>query len=107
VPPPSTHPDFEIDTAELRQLTIHFRDAGSTHRGKPAGVHGAEICWEFLNAPPEKIEDLKRSEFDTATPHTLRFDESDRGKRVYICLRWENNKGDKGPWGEIMEAIVP
>jgi hypothetical protein len=60
VPPPATHPDFEIDTSELRQLTIHFRDEGSTHRGKPDGVHGAEICWEFLNAPPEKIEDLKR-----------------------------------------------
>jgi hypothetical protein len=107
VPPPSTHPDFEISTAELRQLTIHFRDEGSTHRGKPAGVHGAEICWDFRDTPPEKIEDLHRSEYDTASPHTLRFDEGDRGKRVYICLRWENNKGEKGLWSEIMEAIVP
>jgi hypothetical protein len=107
IPPPSTHPDFDIDTAELRQLTIHFRDEGSTRRGKPAGVHGAEICWDFLNAPPENIGELKKSEFDTATPHTLHFDEGDRGKRVYICVRWENNKGDKGPWGEIMEAIIP
>jgi hypothetical protein len=103
VPPPSTHPDFDIDTGELRQLTIHFRDEGSTHRGKPTGVHGAEICWDFLNAPPEKIEELKRSEFDTASPHTLHFEEGERGKRVYICLRWENNKGQKGPWGEVVD----
>jgi hypothetical protein len=26
---------------------------------------------------------------------------------LYICPRWENGKGDKGPWGEIYKAIVP
>ena len=106
VPPPSTHPEFDIGTAELRQLSVRFWDAGSTRRGKPAGVHGAEIRWDFHDAPPANIEELGKSEFDTASPHTLRFDESDRGKRVYICVQWENNKGEKGPWSEIVEAVI-
>jgi hypothetical protein len=53
------------------------------------------------------VEDLKNSAFDTASPYTFTFDESDRGKALYICPRWENSKGEKGPWGEIGKAIVP
>jgi hypothetical protein len=51
--------------------------------------------------------DLKNSAFDTKTPYLFSFDESDRGKALYICARWENNINDKGPWGEIVKAIVP
>jgi hypothetical protein len=35
------------------------------------------------------------------------FDESQRGEKVFFCLRWENAKGAKGPWGEIYSAIIP
>jgi hypothetical protein len=24
-----------------------------------------------------------------------------------LCPRWENNKGEKGPWGKIVKAIIP
>ena len=47
--------------------------------------------------PPASIEALTHSDFDTASPFTLTFDESDRGKRVYFCLRWESNTNLKGP----------
>ena len=107
VPPPATHPDFDIDTSELRQLSVRFWDAGSMHRGKPAGVHGAEIRWDYHEGHPASVDELEKSEFETRSPHTLRFDEGDRGKRVYICVRWENSKGEKGPWGEIVEAVIP
>jgi hypothetical protein len=30
-----------------------------------------------------------------------------RGKTVYFALRWENTRGEKGPWSEIMSAIIP
>jgi type II restriction/modification system DNA methylase subunit YeeA len=50
---------------------------------------------------------LTKSAFDTASPYTFKFDEADRGKALYICPCWENNKGEKGPYGEIYKAIVP
>jgi hypothetical protein len=106
-PAPATYPDFDIDTSVLRQLTVHFRDAGSTRRGKPKGVHGAEIGWDFSETPVTDPNALSHSEFDTRTPHPLIFSGDDRGKRVYISVRWENAKGEKGPWGEITGAIVP
>ena len=106
--PPATFPVADkIDTGTLRQVTIHFRDNGSNRKAKPAGVHGCEIRWSLLDAPPGRVDDLVRSDFDTNTPVTLPFEENQRGKTLYFCLRWEGNTGLKGPYGEIHNAIVP
>ncbi|WP_162510929.1 hypothetical protein [Treponema endosymbiont of Eucomonympha sp.] len=107
VPAPSTIPEIELDSSVIRQISAHFRDSGSDRRGKPQGVHGVELRWALLDNPPSSVEDLTKSAFDTASPYIFTFDEADRGKALYICPRWENNKGDKGPLGEIVKAIVP
>jgi hypothetical protein len=106
-PVPTTIPELELDSSVIRQITTPFRDAGSEKRGKPAHVHGIELRWDLLDNAPSSVEDLKNSAFDTASPYTFTFDEAERGKALYICPRWENNKGDKGPWGEIYKAIIP
>ncbi|MDR3334302.1 MAG: hypothetical protein LBT13_05375 [Treponema sp.] len=107
VPPPSTIPEAELDSSVIRRVTVHFKDSGSSKRGKPKGVHGIELRWALLDAPPAAVTDLTNSAFDTATPYTFTFNETERGKGLYLCPRWENNKGEKGPWGEIVKAIVP
>ena len=104
---PETFPEAEPDTAVIRQVTIHFWDNATKKRGKPHGVHGAEIRWALLDHVPASVDELLKSDFDTASPFTLKFDESDRGKRVYFCLRWESNTNLKGPFGEIYSAVVP
>jgi hypothetical protein len=104
---PETYPDFDIDSSVIRRLKIAFRDNGATSRGKPHGVHGAEIRWYILDAPPKDISDLRNSSFDTHSPFMLEFSEVDRGKTVWFCLRWENTTGEKGPWSEIISAIIP
>ncbi|MDR2626746.1 MAG: hypothetical protein LBC40_01780 [Dysgonamonadaceae bacterium] len=96
-----------IDSSVIRRLTVHFRDSSSHLIAKPDGVHGVEICWAILLSPPASVDELIHSTIDTRSPYTLVFDESDRGKTVYFCLRWENRRGDKGPWGEIVSAIIP
>jgi hypothetical protein len=106
-PPPSTIPEAEIDSSIIRQLTIHFKDNGSEKRGKPHGVHGVEIVWDMTETAPATMDQFKNSAFDTASPYTFTFDESQRGKKIFLCLRWENAKGEKGPWSEIYNAIIP
>jgi hypothetical protein len=103
-----TYPEFEIDSHTLRLLIIHFYDQGEKKtKAKPAGQHGAEIRWAMLDTPPASLKDLANSSFDTHTPFTLDFDESERGKMVYFVLRWENTRGEKGPWSPIHNAIIP
>jgi hypothetical protein len=107
-PVAATYPDFDIDSGTIRRLTVHFYDQGQKKsKAKPAGQHGAEIRWAILDSPPTQLDDLTHSSFDTHTPFTLQFDENQRGKTVYFCLCWENTRGEKGPWSEIVKAIVP
>jgi hypothetical protein len=88
-------------------LRLDIVDSESKRRAKPHGVHGCEIRKGILTQPPVSPEDIPHSEFATRTPCILEFDLSLRGKTVYICLRWENTRGEKGPWCEILSAIIP
>ena len=105
-PVPTTYPAATIDTSTIRRLTIHFRDSAATSAAKPKGVHGAEIKWLIADEKPT-VEALQNSSFDTRTPYTMEFTDAQRGKTVWMCLRWENTRGEKGPWCEMISAIVP
>jgi hypothetical protein len=107
LPDPTTYPEFTVDSSTIRVLVIHYRDAGSENRAKPFGVHGVEIKWGFSETPIVNPDDLPHSAFDTSTPFRLEFRGEDRGKTIWFCLRWENMRGVKGPWSEIVSAIVP
>jgi hypothetical protein len=104
---PESFPEAEGNTGTPRQVKINFWDSVTKKRGKAHGIHGAEVRWAALDHTPASIEELVHSDFDTASPFTLTFDEAERGKRIYFCLRWESNTNLKGPWGEIYSAIIP
>jgi hypothetical protein len=106
-PVATTYPAARIDSSMLRFLKIFFHDAESSHKAKPKGQHGAEIRWAILESPPQSVKDLTNSAFDTNSPFSLEFDDTERGKTAYFCLRWENTRGEKGPWGEIVSALIP
>jgi hypothetical protein len=111
-PTPETEPDTIpvvdfIDTTLLRRIILHIKDMNGKSRAKPRGVHGVEIVWAILDAAPSSIEDLTHSAFSTRLHYPFDFDENRRGKTIWLCLRWENNRGQKGPWSEIYSAIIP
>jgi hypothetical protein len=104
----SDSPDAEVDTSVIGRISIHFFRRGGTHRkGKPDGQRGAEIRWVISETPLTRWEELIHSEFDTNSPFTLAFENDWRGKTVYFALRWENTRGEKGPWSPITYAIIP
>jgi hypothetical protein len=108
-PEPETVPELVVDTGIPRRHKVYYRDRGSERRGRPAGVAGIEIRWAILDHYPVSVEtELFKSSYDTASPWVNDFDEADRGKKVYYCGRWEApTEGVKGPFGEVVEAIVP
>jgi hypothetical protein len=67
------------------------------------------VRWAIRDAPPTDIgKELVNSAFDTKPPLIIDFGEQDRGKKVFLCGRWEiEREGEKGPFGDIEEAIVP
>jgi hypothetical protein len=111
-PTPSHDPDtmpvvVSIDSSVIMRITLHFKDSHRTSRAKPRGIHGAEIRWRILDAPPSTTDELIHSEFATRSSRTFIFEENMRGKTVWFRLRWESNRGQKGPWSELYSAVIP
>ncbi|MDR3194423.1 MAG: hypothetical protein LBT76_03910, partial [Tannerella sp.] len=106
-PVPATCPVAIITLPGIRQLSVAFRDEGAYSRGKPLNVTGCEIRYAILDNWPESVDELIHSAFFTHSPCIFTFDENRRGKTVYFCLRWENARGEKGPWSGIQMAIIP
>ncbi|MDR2466174.1 MAG: hypothetical protein LBD35_02170 [Prevotellaceae bacterium] len=104
---PETWPVATVRDAGPRRVRIDYHDSVLVSRAKPYGVHGAEIRHALLDSAPKTIDDIVHSDYSTRSPHILSFDENVRGKTIYLCLRWENNRGEKGPWGEIVKTTVP
>jgi hypothetical protein len=104
---PTTFPEAEVRLPAPGVVEIHFRDTESEHKAKPVGVHGAEITYAILDTPPVDWDELTHSTFDTHTPQRLTFKGAERGKTLYFALRWENTRGEKGPWSEIQSVIIP
>jgi hypothetical protein len=105
--PPHTRPEIDIDVVDFRRLKVIFHDMGSDSKAKPYGVNGAVIVYAVLDTPPADVSALTRNVLATRTPHTLEFTEEERGKTVYVAICWQNEKGERGPWSEIENAIVP
>jgi hypothetical protein len=71
-------------------------------------VVGARIYYCVSDEPITDQEQLTWSKWATRCPHIIRFRESDRGKRVYIALKWEiRRENGESPWSEILSELVP
>ena len=88
-------------------ITVSGDGAKKDSAAKPDGQQGAEVASVISDTKPAEIEDLTHSSFDTHSPLILTFKESERGKTLWFAARWENTRGEKGPWSEIESTIVP
>jgi hypothetical protein len=89
-----------------RVVRVDFGES-PTSAAKPAGQHCVELASVIAETRPTEIDDLIRSVVNTRTPLLLTFKESERGKMLWFAARWENTRGEKGPWSEIQSAIIP
>ena len=107
VPVPVSWPVVLVDINTPRIVTLNFSDSASLKKAKPKGVSGAVIRYALLETPPTDINELGNMLFDTQTPCSIEFSESQRGQKLYFCLVWQNTRGQNGPWGTIGMAMVP
>ncbi|MDR1372867.1 MAG: hypothetical protein LBJ17_07110 [Dysgonamonadaceae bacterium] len=101
-------PDVNVDTSILGRLLFRYYERGHSHRkAKPEGQHGIEFVWVQSDVKPTRWEELIHSSVSTKSPLILEFENDMRGKTIYFALRWENTRGQKGPWTEILSSIIP
>lgn len=109
VPSPvaTTTPGYGVALPGAFRVQISFfdKERGS---GKPRGQHGVEIASLVTTATEGIVQaSLTRSTFDTNSPCTFDFPDTDRNKRFYFSLRWENSRGEKGPWTPVDFTVIP
>jgi hypothetical protein len=104
---PTSWPIVVFKPAGAGVLRGDYYDSATGQRRKQNGIHGAEVRVGIMDHIPTSPEEIQHSEFSTRTPYVKEFDLSMRGKTAYFCFRWENTRGQKGPWSEIIAVIIP
>ena len=69
-------------------------------------MRGCQI-WVKIGSPAADPKELTFIATDTKSPYVLQFDGADGGKLAYYWLRWENTRGETGPWSDVVVATVP
>jgi hypothetical protein len=88
-------------------IEFHFGNQDGKKGNKEEGEYRVEMAWAILEVKPLDWEELVHSSFATRSPLKLSFKGTERGKTLYFALRWENTRGEKGPWSEMMTTIIP
>jgi hypothetical protein len=110
VPIPDTAPRVDHrPTGVPRETGIWWSAEGTEGHAKPDFYHGVECIHDVfpVGQVATSISQLKRSTFDTRSPLKIILPDEERGLHLCFALRWENTRGEKGPWTEIFTTIVP
>jgi hypothetical protein len=105
---PRDKPIVHTDTRNEREVTFCFRALNAKRQGRPKNIAACVIRWAILDHPPTGIAELIHVESITKSPFTLKFNDSDRGKRLYFVACWQIERGRvEGPMTEIRYVIIP
>jgi hypothetical protein len=77
-------------------VSIHF---GVLDPEDPDGLY-------HIAEPPKTGDDLPHAVFTRRKKRLFHLD-GESGNTVYFCPRYENEKGEPGPYGPILSAIIP
>ncbi|MDR2185199.1 MAG: hypothetical protein LBO80_05960 [Treponema sp.] len=121
-PSPILRPEAQVE-ADLAFPGIHLvelqniRAVGTFGLPDPRSDYGVRIYYGLSGPPSDKYRfrltgdpktgaDLPYSLFTRRRRERFDFD-GESGNRVWFCLRYENPKGEAGPFGPILTAVIP
>jgi hypothetical protein len=106
---PTTLPVLSVSSAINQALVVRYRDslASPSVKSKPAGA----VAMEFrTQTSATAITDPNLIAYDglkTKSPFTAVYAPGDVGKTAYLVGRWVTRTGLVGPWGSIINFVVP
>lgn len=124
VPPPTAQAEADISRPGVHLLELHLRPVTGSPPDPHRADYGYRIYWGILppgGAPveaatgakrelmqaPASGNDLPHSKFTRRKKELFDFAQEDSGKTVYFCIRYENAKGEPGPWGPMFSSVIP
>jgi hypothetical protein len=89
------------------RVEIRFQDEATP--GSHAIPYGCNGCLLNYTWGPEKTTDyaaLTQTRLMTRTPFVLDLPPEAEGKFLSCAVRWQNERGELGPWSEIMYVVI-
>jgi hypothetical protein len=106
---PEGQAEADISYPARTQLMLHIRHVDGTP-SDPRANYGCRIYYGLYAAGqplPAVEEDLRESRFTRQKKELFTFRSGDSGKTACFCIRYENSRGKAGPWGPMMQALIP
>ena len=104
-------PDMVVEVTKEGVVIIYFgsRVPGEFKlvKGNPPGQRGAFFRYGLSDTPITNPEDLPHTAFDTNSPLVLNLGALVRGQAFYYAARWENTRGEPGPFSEVFMIHIP
>jgi hypothetical protein len=124
IPPPSNQAEADISRPGAHLLTLHLRAITGSPPDPHRSDYGFRIYWGVMPSGgatteaalsvkrelikvPVSGDELPHSRFTRRKKEKFDFPQEDSSKTVYFCVRYENAKGESGPWGPIFSAVIP
>jgi hypothetical protein len=117
VPRPEAQPETDIVFPGIHLVELrNIRPVGAGLQD-PRSAYGVRIHYGLSGPPGQRFRfrlteepkgggDLPYSIFTRRKKERFDFD-GESGNRVYFCLCYENAKGEAGPFGPILSAVIP
>ncbi len=104
---PVTQPLINVLCATVGEHTLRFADVMTPDaRRKPAGAVALQL---FANVGAASNSDPAEARFRgivTRQPHAVKYERSDNGKIATYFARWQNLKGETGPWSNAVSFTI-
>jgi hypothetical protein len=123
IPPPKGFAEADISYPGVGTLELHCRPVAGQPPLDERSDYGYRVYYGVMpvggasaeDATGTKRELVKAPQTGADLPHSQwvrrkreRFSfPGDSGKTVWIAIRYENSKGQSGPWGPLTSAIIP
>jgi hypothetical protein len=124
VPTPTAQAEADISRPGVHLLELHLHPIVGSPTDPNQSDYGFRIYYgvlppggasveaatgakrELLHAPTAG-EDLPHSKFTRRKKERFDFAAEDSGKTAYFAVKYENAKGESGPWGPMFSAVIP
>ncbi len=108
VPAPTTWPVTRVEATARFTLSLLTVDHETMKRAKkPAGAHGFEI-WAFVgDSAPLDPSGYSFLALATRSPFLDVRPPADAGKTIHYLTRWQNRRGEPGPWSQVISTKIP
>jgi hypothetical protein len=124
IPPPTAQAEADITYPAAHTLELRLRPLADTAPDPHHSDYGFRVYYGILPPggatleaaagprrdllkPPSSGDELPHSHFTRRTRERMDFAQEESGKTIYFCVRYENAKGEPGPWGPIFSAVIP